>query len=200
MCELLGLSSSKYVYPTKILAKFRERGRINRDGWGIAYYPPQSKSAVLVKEPKNALESELFEIVRRRIYTKLLIGHVRSTNAKATINYDNTHPFVRELGGRDYIFAHNGWIPKQNFKLDGFKPIGRTVSEHLFCYILRLVKEKNIDQWTYKDFKWLHEELRSINQYGKINCLMSDGLYLFAYRCIKSRKGLHYLLLSLIHI
>jgi glutamine amidotransferase len=52
----------------------------------------------------------------------------------------NTQPFVRELGGRQHVFAHNGMLP--GIEADGrcsvrrFRPIGDTDSEHAFCALL----------------------------------------------------------------
>ena len=52
----------------------------------------------------------------------------------------NTHPFVRRLWDRDWIFAHNctvsGIIEEPGHRLGWCHPVGETDSEYVFCYIL----------------------------------------------------------------
>ncbi|RSN77202.1 class II glutamine amidotransferase, partial [Candidatus Methanodesulfokora washburnensis] len=39
MCELLGMSFNLPVNPRISFRGFRLRGKYNRDGWGLAFYP-----------------------------------------------------------------------------------------------------------------------------------------------------------------
>ena len=56
--------------------------------------------------------------------------------------YRNTQPFIRELGGRMHLFAHNGWLPPylRQGRLRNpsrpFNPVGDTDSEEAFCDLL----------------------------------------------------------------
>jgi predicted glutamine amidotransferase len=52
----------------------------------------------------------------------------------------NCQPFVRELGGRVHVFAHNGDLDigalRAKLPLGGFRPVGDTDSEYAFCALL----------------------------------------------------------------
>lgn len=68
-----------------------------------------------------------------------VLAHMR----KATVGVRalrNTHPSVRELGGRTHVFLHNGKLAgiedDGRFQLRRFRPIGETNSELAFCALL----------------------------------------------------------------
>jgi len=190
MCELLGMSFNLSVRPSISFRGFRHRGEDNPDGWGIAFYPDEA--AQIIKEPIKATESRLSKFLQgyRNLKSKVFIGHVRySTTGPKT--YKNTHPFSRELNGKEYVFAHNGTVNDHgSLKPGRFKPIGETDSEYIFCHLLSCIEEKNITCWMKEDFNWLAQKLEEINQYGKFNCIFSDGEYLFCYRDKNSHRGL----------
>ena len=53
----------------------------------------------------------------------------------------NCHPFIRELWGQAWVFAHNGDLKDFNPPLQGdFLPIGETDSELAFCLLLQTLK------------------------------------------------------------
>ncbi|MEM4973321.1 MAG: class II glutamine amidotransferase [Candidatus Hadarchaeales archaeon] len=193
----MGMAFNQPVNPSFSLRGFRHRGEGNPHGWGIAYYPDESVQ--IIKEPIKAGESSLFEFIRkyRGIKSKIIIAHVRHTSG-SPVAYKNTHPFQRELRGREFVFAHNGVLHNYNKKLETgrFTPVGETDSERAFCHILASLEKEieegniNIEEWTKKNFWWLHEKLREINEYGSFNCLMSDGEYLFCYHDKGEHKGL----------
>lgn len=123
----------------------------------------------------------------------IFIGHVRSIS-RGGKEFKNTHPFKRELNGREYIFAHNGTLENyKNFEISKFKPIGETDSEYIFCYLLNQISKKEIYNWEDLSFEWLFNKLKEINRLGKFNCLFSDGKLLYCYHDIKGYKGLYYL-------
>lgn len=183
MCELLGLSFNQPVRPSLSFRAFRHRGRNNPHGWGIAYYPDESVQ--VIKEPIEAGRSQLSEFIKNypKIKSKIIIAHVRYTSG-TSITHKNTHPFQRELNGKEFVFAHNGTLDNyKDLKTGRFKPVGETDSEYAFCHILNSMEEQNINvkDWRIEDFKWLHTKLKEINNYGRFNCLFSDGEYLFCY-------------------
>ena len=194
MCELLGLSFNAAVRPNVSFKGFRLRGEANPDGWGVAFYP--DKSAQVVKEPLEAEESQLSEFIESypKIKSKIFIGHVR-LNSTAPPSHMNTHPFQRELNGADFIFAHNGTLNDYHGNLDisTFKPVGKTDSETAFCHLLNKIKGKNVDSWDNSSYRWLLDKITYINQYGKFNCLFSDGEYLFCYYDMNGYNSLFYL-------
>ena len=51
---------------------------------------------------------------------------------------ENCHPFVRELWGRYWVFAHNGDLKDFHPRLHGsFRPVGSTDSERAFCWLMQ---------------------------------------------------------------
>lgn len=190
MCELLGMSFNQPVKPNLSFRGFRQRGKDNRDGWGIAFYP--DKAVQIFKEPKKAHENPLSQFIRdyQDIRSKLFIAHVRLASA-CEVAYMNTHPFSRELNGKDYTFAHNGTLHGfRGLQLGRFRKIGCTDSELAFCHILNCIEEKGIVRWADEDFNWLAAKLIGINGLGNFNCLFSDGEHLFCYYDKKGYNGL----------
>jgi glutamine amidotransferase len=62
----------------------------------------------LYKEPAPASDSTwLAFIQQRRLPSRLIVPHMRHAT-QGGISLANTQPFVRELGGRMHLFAHNG--------------------------------------------------------------------------------------------
>lgn len=195
MCELLGLCFNRPIAPSISFIGFRQRGEVNRHGWGVAFYP--DSSAQVIKEPINAGASELSNFLKgyKFMSSKILLAHVRHATIGSHTRM-NTHPFQRELGGREYVFAHNGDL-KGNFRkglaLGAFHPVGETDSEHAFCYLLERIRKRKVGGWDADDFKFLEGEFRRINRYGVLNCLMSDGEHLFAYRDFDEKRTLYFL-------
>ena len=194
MCELLGLSFNTPVRPNLSFKGFRLRGEANPDGWGIAFYP--DKSSQVIKEPLKAEESLLSEFIELypKIKSKTFIAHVR-LNSTAAPAHMNTHPFERELDGINFAFAHNGTLTnyQKDFDDSNFKPIGKTDSEAAFCHLLNKIKDKKIKFFDNSNYNWLLEEIRYINNYGKFNCLFSDGEHLFCYYDMNGYNSLFYL-------
>lgn len=192
MCELLGLNFNEKVSSTFSFRGFRNKGKYNPDGWGIAYY--NNLNAQIIKEPISSVISTKAKslISKNSVKSKIFISHVRFAT-EGTENLNNTHPFRKELNGKNYVLAHNGTIRKFNkFELSKFYPDGETDSEHIFCYLMEKISAKNISVWNEDDFDWLHEQLLEINSNGSLNCLMSDGEHLFCYRDKNGWRDLNY--------
>lgn len=192
MCELLGMSFNLPIKPSISFRGFRYRGEENPDGWGIAFYPDCKKAAQVIKEPITATKSNLLEFVRDypRIESKIFVAHVRAAS-RGSKCYRNTHPFSRELDGKEYIFAHNGTLCSyQRLELGRFRPLGETDSEYVFCYLLNCIENSRITRWGNENFGWLVEKLNEINQFGRFNCIFSDGEFLFCYYDKNGYNGL----------
>lgn len=192
MCELLGLSFKRAVNPKISFKGFQKRGKNNPDGWGIAYYP--DKSVQIFKEHIQINTSKFADFLKNYSFmnSKIFIAHVRRTSVGKN-SHENTHPFCRELNGKEYLFAHNGTIRNlDKLNLGRFKPIGKTDSEHIFCYLLDFIQEKGIKNWNMGDIQCLEEEIREINKEGTLNCLFTDGNYLFCYHDRNGHNGLYF--------
>ena len=190
MCELLGLSFNQPVKPTLSFRGFRHRGEGNPHGWGLAYYP--DKSVQVIKEPIKASGSPLSGFINNypQIKSKIFISHVRYSSVGPK-SHKNTHPFQRELYGKEFVFAHNDTLTNySDLETGRFKPVGETDSEHAFGHILHCVEERAIAKWTDEHFRWLWELLKTVNNSGNFNCIFSDGEYLFCYHDKGGYNGL----------
>ena len=184
MCDLLGMSFNTAVNATISLDVFQLRGTANPDGWGVAFY--RDHSLQIVKEVGPAVGSSLFDFVESYPYSKIFLSHVRRSTCGIK-SYANTHPFYRQvrIGSsiKEWVFAHNGTLHKMDsLKLESFKPIGGTDSEHAFCYIIDTIVKRNITDWTTGDYRFLESLLQEINNHvNTFNCIFSDGDYVFCY-------------------
>jgi glutamine amidotransferase len=186
MCELLGMECN---VPTDIVFSFRglrQRGGKtgpHADGWGLAFY--EGRAARVFLEPTAAADSPLARFLSENpIKTLLAIGHIRRRTRGRT-SLANTHPFVRELWGRHWVFAHNGTLPRVRRRALGrFQPIGGTDSEHAFCYLLEQLRagftappRRTSDLWTA-----IAQVGADLGRDGTFNFLLGDGRHLYA-RC-----------------
>lgn len=190
MCRLLGLAFNQPVNPSEYFFRLLELSENNPHGWGLASY--KGGSAQIFKEPLQGDTSELARFLRvyPGIRSPLHIAHIRKT-CNLAVSYPNTHPFSREMMGKEFVFAHNGNVMKIKSVDPGrFRPVGRTDSEHAFCYLLSCIEARAISQWSVDHFLWLRNTLRDMNGHGGFSCIFSDGEHLFCYRDKTGRSGL----------
>ena len=85
-----------------------------------------------------AVDSPIAELIKRYPIKSLnVIAHIRKAT-QGQVALENCHPFVRELWGRYWVFAHNGDLKDFQPMLDGpYRPVGNTDSELAFCYLLQ---------------------------------------------------------------
>ena len=126
--------------PTDIvfsLTGFQQRGGgtdEHADGWGIAFF--EGKGYRVFLDPEPAAHSVVADFVRNYPIRSLnVIAHIRKAT-RGPVALENTHPFVRELWGRYWIFAHNGTL--EGYRPapgERYRPVGSTDSEAAFCRV-----------------------------------------------------------------
>lgn len=189
MCQLLGMNCATPTDVTFSFRGFSQRAGITSDhcdGFGIAFF--EDKACRLFVDNQSAVESPIAELIRNYpIKSRNVIAHIRKAT-QGKINLENSHPFSRELWGRQWIFAHNGDLHDFNPTLSGhFTPVGNTDSERAFCYLLdQLVlkfgyHEPKPDQV----FDLLAEISPPIAEHGTFNFCLSNGQALFTYAITK---------------
>jgi glutamine amidotransferase len=192
MCELMALSFARPLSADFSVREFAGRDEQNADGWGLAWYPDQSLARI--KEPVSwrASQHTGFLETYHAIASSIYIAHVRHKTVGGTPTHADTHPFSREWGGREYCFAHNGTLIGLPGKtpLGRYRPIGTTDSEYAFCHLLDRLAERGRHLEEPADWQWLHRRLTTLNEFGKLNCLFSDGRRLFCYFDSAGHKGL----------
>src|SRR5688500_11347688 len=138
MCELMGLCFAKPLAADFSVREFAMRDEENADGWGLAWYPDHS--AAIIKEPISWRVSQHTQFLERYpdLSSPIYIAHVRHKTVGGPATHADTHPFTRELRGRDYCFAHNGTLLglASAASLKRYKPLGATDSELAFCLLL----------------------------------------------------------------
>jgi len=190
MCELFGLSSNLPVTATFSLEAFARHGGDtgpHRDGWGIAYF--EDGDARLIKEAGPAAESDWVNFVKQHhLRSRIILSHIRKAT-RGQISFANTQPFIRELGGRMHIFAHNGDLGGiesiETLSYQRYRPVGETDSEHAFCALLERLSELWLDT---TGVPLLIDRLELVKQFaadigplGPANFLYADGDALFAH-------------------
>lgn len=185
MCELLGMSAN---VPTDICFSFRglmERGGHtgpHRDGWGMAFY--EGRHCRTFHDPAPSAQSPLARFLNNYPIKSLnVVCHIRqATHGRVCL--ENTHPFLRELWGLTWTFAHNG---KSNgvkrWPLSFYQPVGTTDSEHAFCWLLDQLRAR----WPERPKRWapVHRFIRArcheLRALGTFNMLLSNSRVLYAY-------------------
>ena len=191
MCELFGLTCNKPVGISFTWRGFISGGSRHRDGWGVAFYP-DGVSACLIKEPRPSTSSPMAQFLKSAdlIRSKIIISHVR-TASKGSVTYCNTHPFVRELFGREWVFAHNGTIIEEMPRPSFYEPIGETDSELAFCLMLDRLRDLGREAGLQERARAIEDYARRFSELSHVfNFLMSDGEHLYAFR--SSSGSLYY--------
>ncbi|MBI4986568.1 MAG: class II glutamine amidotransferase [Rhodocyclales bacterium] len=194
MCQLLGMNCN---VPTDIcfsFAGFQARGGgtdVHRDGWGIAFF--EGRGVRVFLDPQPSCASPVAELVRQYpIHSLNVIAHIRKAT-QGPVGLENTHPFMRELWGRYWIFAHNGNLIDYAPALDGsFRPVGQTDSERAFCHLLQTLRQEFGDAPPQRAvlLAALEKFTAQLRPHGPFNFMLSNGDCLFAHRS----THLHYIL------
>lgn len=183
MCELLGMSAN---VPTDIVFSFTglmQRGGgagPHADGWGIGFY--EGRGVRVFRDPEPSVSSRIAELIQNYpIKSTNVIGHIRQANV-GEVNLANTHPFVRELWGENWCFAHNGQLDRFTPESGIHQPIGTTDSEACFCTMLNRVRAQFDGPPEPAELvPILVASCQEFQQLGVFNCLLSNGDWLFSF-------------------
>ena len=183
MCELLAMSANT---PTDLCFSFtgltRRGGDTgpHKDGWGVAFY--EGKGVRAFHDADASANSRIAEVVQTHpIKSEVAICHIRQANV-GSICLANTHPFMRELWGRYWVFAHNGQLSDFHYSGGFYKPVGTTDSEALFCDILNHLRAHcDRDCPTEEIVERLVRLSSGYARQGVFNLLLSNGDWLFTY-------------------
>ncbi|GAA4020720.1 class II glutamine amidotransferase [Actimicrobium antarcticum] len=163
----------------------------HNDGWGIAFF--EGRGVRHFVDYQAAVASPIADLIKRcPIKSTNVIAHIRKAT-QGSIALENCHPFVRELWGRYWVFAHNGDLKNFAPVLDGaFRPVGSTDSEQAFCYVLQQLQRRFGDQLpALPALRSALAELTSeIATHGTFNMMLSHGGALFAH----CSTNLHYII------
>lgn len=197
MCQLLGMNCNT---PTDIVFSFegfRRRGGVTDvhvDGFGVAFF--EGKGVRIYQDDHPSASSPVADLIKSyQIKSKNVIAHIR----KATfgqVSLANTHPFMRELWGEYWLFAHNGHLQSLNELFSDsqqqyYRPVGTTDSEQAFCYILESLRQKYDhkpnDEMLFHEIKLLTEKIRTA---GIFNFTLTNGDWMISH----ANTLLHYII------
>jgi len=154
----------------------------HHDGWGIAFF--EGAGVRHFVDHQAAVASPIAQLIKRYpIKSKNVIAHIRKAT-QGQVALENCHPFVRELWGQYWVFAHNGDLKAFAPVLDGaYHPVGSTDSELAFCYILQQLRARfGTQRPATQDLRLALSELTTeIAAFGTFNMLLSSGGELFAH-------------------
>ena len=181
MCQLLGMNAN---VPTDVMFSFdglARRADEHKDGFGIAFFEDRGLRTFI--DHHSARVSPLAELVRRYpIRSQNVIAHIRKAT-QGRVALENTHPFVRELWGRYWVFAHNGDLKDFRPRLHAaFRPVGDTDSEHAFCWLMQELAKSHAAVPTVEELTLtLRELLPTPAAHGNFNMLLSNGQALWTH-------------------
>jgi glutamine amidotransferase len=190
MCQLLGLNANTPTDLVFSFTGFAHRAVEHRDGFGIAFF--EGAGLRLFVDHQSAAESPVAEMIRHYpIRSRHIVTHIRKAT-QGRVALENTHPFVRELWGRYWVFAHNGNLVDYHPKLHAsFHPVGDTDSERAFCWLMQELAKNHARMPSIPDLTQTLAELApQIARHGTFNFLLSQGEALWAH----CTTQLHYVL------
>jgi glutamine amidotransferase len=193
MCQLLGMNCATPTDITFSFTGFAARGGHtdhHADGFGVAFF--ESKACRVFIDNQPSCKSPVAELIKNYpIKSKNVIAHIRKAT-QGTTALENCHPFMRELWGRHWIFAHNGDLLDYQPALNGqYQAVGTTDSETAFCHIMQGLRQRfgNIEPPTPELFQAIEELTHEITVHGVFNYLLSNGRSQFAH----CSTNLHYI-------
>ena len=199
MCQLLALNCNNPTDATFSFTGFAQRAGItdhHADGWGIAFFEGSEHDRGLRHfiDHLPASTSPVAELIRRYpIKSRNVIAHIRKAT-QGVVSLENCHPFVRELWGRYWVFAHNGNLENYQPRLHGnFRPVGQTDSERAFCWLMQELAKSHANMPSVSELSLTLRELTpQIAKHGTFNFLLSNGQALWAHAstqlCYVERK------------
>ena len=193
MCQLLGMNCNTPTDITFSFTGFAQRGGVtdqHGDGWGVAFFEGADKTGTgedkglrHFVDHTSAATSPVAQLISRYpIKSRNVIAHIRKAT-QGVVALQNTHPFVRELWGRYWVFAHNGDLKNFAPRLHGsFRPVGSTDSELAFAYIMQELAKSHAGVPSVPELTLTLRELAvKIARHGTFNFLLSNGQALWAH-------------------
>ena len=206
MFQLLGMNCNAPTDVTFSFRGFAQRGGNtdhHEDGWGIAFFEGEAggdgagddKGLRHFVDHQSAFDSPVAQLISRYpIKSRNVIAHIRKAT-QGRVALENCHPFVRELWGRYWVFAHNGDLKDFSPRLHGsFRPVGSTDSERAFCWIMQELAKSHAAVPSLAELSITLRELAAqIAPHGTFNFLLSNGQALWAHASTRSdSSGLYY--------
>ena len=181
MCQLLGLNANTPTDVRFSFTGFATRADEHKDGFGVAFF--EGAGVRLMVDSKSARDSPIADMVRHYpIRSNNIVAHIRKATQGA-VALQNCHPFVRELWGRYWVFAHNGDLKDFSPRLHGaFRPVGETDSERAFCWLMQELAKAHASVPSIPELTATLRELAvRPAAHGTFNFILGNGQALWAH-------------------
>ena len=181
MCQLLGMNCN---VPTDIMFSFTgfaTRAEEHKDGFGVAFF--EDRGVRLLVDGQSARVSPIARMVAAYpIRSDNVISHIRKAT-QGRVALENCHPFVRELWGRYWVFAHNGDLKDFQPRLHAaFRPVGDTDSERAFCWLMQEMNKAHASVPSVGELTATLAELApQVAAHGTFNFMLSNGQALWTH-------------------
>ncbi len=187
MCRVIGITNFDYSRHQKIVERFCELARSgvvmagdppgHEDGWGLAFY--QEGRLIVHKSGVNLLEEtdKVIRILSAAKTSPVMILHLRKSAWAHTSNTRHAHPFHQGntvFFHNGVVFDYQGLIP--DIGLPGL-PADARDTEVFFFHVM-----SGGAQDLGRAFLDSAALIQRKHKYSALNCLLSDGVKLFAYR------------------
>lgn len=184
MCQLFALTSSSLVSADFSLRGFFQRGGKtgeHKDGWGLALFS-RGKADIQTHQSAAYNCQRANYLLNTKPRATTAIAHIRKAT-EGNVSPENTHPFVRNLWGETWVFAHNGDL--KNYYPDikpDYQTLGQTDSERAFCDLFNRLKARFEHKPAIKVLvEYIQIISKEISQHGTFNFLLSNGSLLIAH-------------------
>jgi transglutaminase-like putative cysteine protease/predicted glutamine amidotransferase len=196
--DILSLSLDAPSSPS-VRLKLLEAGIGSHDsGWGFGWYPNDTPSAVVSKDPTATRTQILMESVTdwAAFRSTVFLGKVRGA-AKGYTHHE-TQPFSRSFAGRHFLFMHNGDLdidelrerhPKPSRLLE---PLGRTDSELAFCVLLGRMHATDARHLSDIPPPVLQHWFDQFDELGTADMMLTDGETVVCYQGSKSPQPMSF--------
>jgi glutamine amidotransferase len=185
VCQLFGFTADKKISFTELFEEFRTRARTNPHAWGASLWF-DDRGPLVVRDPRRADLSEAADMIKQ-IPATALIAHIRYGTVKPLDSVTNAHPFVANVDGKDWAFAHNGFlkdVEEASKFAEHYAPIGTTDSEQFFSILIDYLHNKKNRATA------VALAAKRFAKSGKLNFIFSNGEEFYFFT--NHNGGLHY--------
>lgn len=173
-------------------------GKEYSNGWSVGYYREGEPVIYRGSDASNIdhnFDKAVHDVAQN--LSHIIFSHLRRASSGCVEGVPNPHPFQRTMGGKHWIFGHNGGIKKQ-LLIDligkeylethspttcAFDPPDSWIdSELYFIFLLKNIEENafDVNEGLKKGLAKLYEAIGEKNKY--LNFFLSDGKTLWAFR------------------
>ncbi len=197
--EQIALSFDGGASPTfQIRGEVEGQPNLLPSSWGLGWYPDNQRAAATLTHRDLPQGTSLSGFLERRapVRSSLFLAHTRGLDQPG--DPQDAQPFLKSYAGRHWLFTSVGSLSpeiKTALSLDDafdMAPVGATPSEHAWSWIVSRIRARGAR--TVDEFGWieLHRLLQTLNKFGAVSVVVSDGIDLVVYRDAEERIPLHW--------